>query len=36
MDKYTFELVDGRWYIVLPEWTGNKEDLEMVLGADIL
>lgn len=23
-----------KWYINLPEWTGSKEDLEMVMGAD--
>lgn len=27
---------DGKWYVDLPEWTGPKEDLEMVLGADVL
>lgn len=27
---------DGRWYVVLPEWTGDQEDLEMVDGADKL
>lgn len=27
---------DNKWYIVLPEWTGSKEDLEMVMGADTL
>jgi hypothetical protein len=26
----------GRWYVVLPEWAGQKEALEMVLGADTL
>lgn len=25
---------NGRWYVDLPEWTGRKEALEMVLGAD--
>ena len=25
---------DGRWYVDLPEWTGLKADLEMVIGAD--
>ena len=25
-----------RWYIDLPEWTGRREDLEMVFGADTL
>ena len=24
----------GRWYVDLPEWTGDKADLEMVMGAD--
>jgi hypothetical protein len=27
---------DGKWYINLPEWQGDKEELEMVAGADIL
>lgn len=27
---------DGRWFIELPEWLGDKEDLEMVCGADTL
>jgi hypothetical protein len=26
----------GRWYIVLPEWEGDRADLEMVLGADTM
>jgi len=26
----------NRWYVVLPEWTGAKEDLEMVAGADTM
>lgn len=26
---------DNKWYVVLPEWTGVKEELEMVSGADI-
>jgi hypothetical protein len=25
----------GRWYVDLPEWEGEKEELEMVAGADI-
>jgi hypothetical protein len=25
---------DNKWYIDLPEWTGDKADLEMVAGAD--
>lgn len=27
---------DSRWYVVLPEWTGSREDLEMVCGADTM
>lgn len=27
---------DGRWYVNLPEWPGDKEELEMVAGADLL
>lgn len=27
---------NGNWYINLPEWTGDKSDLQMVLGADTL
>lgn len=27
---------DGRWYVDLPEWTGDHADLEMVAGADVL
>jgi hypothetical protein len=35
MRNFKFEReTSGRWYIVLPEWTGMKEDLEMVSGAD--
>lgn len=26
----------GDWYVILPEWTGNHEDLQMVSGADKL
>lgn len=37
MKKLTFEKEDsGRWYIVLPDWHGHKDDLEMVAGADTL
>lgn len=24
----------GRWYVDLPEWEGEKDELEMVMGAD--
>ena len=34
--KYKFYKEDNRWYIHLPEWTGDKADLEMVAGADLL
>jgi hypothetical protein len=27
---------NGSWYVDLPEWTGPKSDLQMVLGADNL
>lgn len=27
---------DGRWFIDLPEWKGDKDALEMVVGADTL
>jgi hypothetical protein len=35
MKTFKFEKEkDNRWYIILPEWTGEKEELEMVCGAD--
>lgn len=36
MKKYRFVKEDGKWYIDIPEWTGNKADLEMVMGADTM
>lgn len=27
---------DNKWYIELPEWTGEKGDLQMVMGADTM
>lgn len=27
---------DGRWYVILPEWEGDREALEMVMGADTM
>ena len=27
---------DGKWYIILPEWEGAHNELEMVAGADTL
>ena len=33
--EITFEKwEDGRWFVVLPEYDGDQEDLEMVDGAD--
>lgn len=31
-----FEKEEGKWYVVLPEWEGDKEELQMVLGADTM
>jgi hypothetical protein len=31
-----YKELDGRWYVELPGWTGPKEDLEMVQGADAM
>jgi len=36
MKNYKFTKEKDRWYINLPEWEGNKEDLEMVSGADTM
>ena len=34
---FTFEKdPDNRWYVVLPEWKGEREELEMVMGADTM
>ena len=27
---------DNRWYIILPEWEGDRAELEMVSGADTM
>lgn len=27
---------DNKWYIEIPEWDGDKADLEMVMGADVM
>lgn len=27
---------NNKWYVVLPEWEGSPEDLEMVCGADTM
>lgn len=33
--ELTFECTEnGRWYVVLPDYEGDQEDLEMVDGAD--
>jgi hypothetical protein len=37
MKHYNFEKdSDSRWYIILPEWEGSRDDLEMVDGADLM
>jgi hypothetical protein len=34
---YTFNKEeDGKWYVDLPSWEGDKEELEMVMGADTM
>ena len=32
--KHKFYREENKWYIHLPEWKGDKEELEMILGAD--
>ncbi len=35
--KLKFEKEEsGNWYVVLPDWQGEKEELQMVLGADTM
>ena len=34
--RLEFRKEDLRWYAVIPEWKGSKEDLEMVSGADVM
>ena len=34
--KFDFELDGKRWYVVLPEWEGDRGELEMVVGADVM
>ncbi len=37
MKIFKFEKeIDNKWYVVLPEWKGPKDDLEMVMGADTM
>ena len=36
MRNFKFQLEDNRWYVVLPEWEGIKDELEMVCGADTM
>ena len=35
MKYFDFQKEGEKWFVVLPEWTGDKEELEMVSGADI-
>lgn len=34
--ELSFYKLDGRWYVDLPDWKGDFDDLEMVNGADTL
>lgn len=36
MKKLNFNKEGSKWYIDYPQWEGDKEELEMVAGADIL
>jgi hypothetical protein len=37
MKKFNFYKEQGnRWFINLPDWEGDKDDLEMVMGADTM
>lgn len=37
MKRYKFEKEsNNNWYVVLPEWTGAKAELQMVAGADTM
>lgn len=37
MKKFNFyKEQDNRWFINLPDWEGDKDDLEMVMGADTM
>lgn len=34
--KLSFVKLANKWFVVLPEWEGDVEDLQMVCGADLL
>jgi hypothetical protein len=34
--KFERDIDDNRWYVILPEWEGDRSDLEMVCGADTM
>jgi len=34
MRIFRFYIEENKWYVDLPEWTGEKSNLEMVMGAD--
>ena len=36
MKRFKFYKEENRWFIDLPEWSGEKDDLEMVMGADTM
>ena len=31
-----YKEIDGRWFANVPEWEGEKDELEMVMGADTM
>lgn len=36
MNYRFYKDLENKWYIDLPHWTGHKDDLEMVMGADLM
>lgn len=34
--RLSFVKLANKWFVVLPEWEGDVEDLQMVCGADLL
>lgn len=36
MKRFKFYREENRWYVFLPEYPGERDDLEMVLGADTM
>lgn len=37
MKSFLFQKdIDSRWFAVIPEWEGERDELEMVMGADTM